>query len=69
VYRILRLETWVHIVFHPAVSVVFFVSWDVGNSNTITNSITRVDALGHALRTERLKVTAAVVPVANEHIF
>jgi hypothetical protein len=69
VYRILGLETWVHIVFHPAVSVALLVSRDVRNSNTITDSIAGVHALGHALRTERLEVTAAVVPVADEHIF
>lgn len=63
-----RLEAWVHVVLHPAVGAVLFVSWDVCNSDTSADSITRVDALGHALRTKRLEVAAAVVPVADEHI-
>lgn len=67
-YCIHRLEARVHIVFYPAVSGGLLVSQNVCDSDTVANSITKVDALGHALRTERLEVATAVVPIADEHI-
>ena len=68
-YCIRSLQAWVHVVFHPAVYVALVVSWDVCDSDTITHSSTRVDALRHALRTDRLNVAAAIVPIADEHPF
>ena len=64
---VLALEAWIHIVFHPAVGVALLVAWDVCDSQTIVDSVTGVDTLGHALRTERLNVAAAIVAIADEH--
>lgn len=66
-YCIQVLEAWIHIVFHPAVGVALVVSRNICDSDTIGNSSTRINALGHGLRTKRLKITAAVVSVADEH--
>jgi len=44
-YCVLALEAWIHVVFHPAVGVALLVAWDVCNSDTIADSVTRLDTL------------------------
>jgi hypothetical protein len=68
-YCVFGLEVRVHVVFCPTVGGTLLISWNVCDSHTIVNSITRVDALGHALRTERLEVATAIVPIADKHPF
>lgn len=64
-YCIQRLEVRVHIVFRIAVDGVLLVSRDVCDSDATADSIARVDALRHALRSERLKVATAIIPVTD----